>query len=335
VDGASSLFALSAADGKVLWTVKIGAPGGNRNAGSRSTPATDGTLVFALGQAGELVCVEAESGKTKWEKSLEKDFGGRRPGWWWSESPLLDGDRVVCTPGGSKGTVLALQKATGQALWQSSELTDRAHYTSLLAVDIGGIRQYLVLTDKSVAGVAAKDGKLLWRADRPGKTAVVSTPIYKDGIVFVTSGYGVGCNAFKVSSEGGQFKAEELYSNKEMKNHHGGVVLVGDYLYGLDDPGRLKCMELKSGKVLWEDRSVGKGSVAYADGHLVVRSENERRGELALVEATSSGYKESGRFSQPELNTAKQPTWAHPVIFGGRMYIRDQGLLLCYDVKAK
>ena len=335
LSGACHLICLNAKDGKIAWTTKMGEPWVDEKwlHGPRGTPATDGTLVIGVSPKGDILCADAATGKEKWRKRMSGDFGGRMmSGWGFSESPLLDGDHVVITPGGSKGTVAALKKATGELVWQSSGISDNAAYASLVPVEIGGVRQYLVLTDKSVAGIGAKDGKVLWRATREGRTAVVPTPVYKDGIVFVTSGYGVGCNAFKVTESGGSFSATEIYAGKQMANHHGGVILVGDHVYGLDDRA-LKCIELKTGKVVWEDRSVGKGSVAYADGHLVLRSENERRGEIALVEATPEGYKEKGKFTQPDLSGKK--CWAHPVIFGGKMYIRDHDLLLCYDVKGK
>jgi outer membrane protein assembly factor BamB len=330
--GKSNLLALNPADGKVLWKVEIGAPGGNRGEGPRGTPATDGTLVFALGQCGELVCAEAATGKIRWQKSLESDFGGRRPNWFWSESPLLDGDRVLCTPGGNGGAVVCLNKETGATVWRSPALRGDAHYSSLVPVEIGGVRQYIVLTQKTVAGIAAADGKVLWRGDHRGTTAVCATPVYRDGIVMVTSAYGVGCDAYRITAAGGQFKAEQVYTGMQMENHHGGVIVVGDYAYGLSGHRRatLKCLELKTGKTVWESDSVGKGSVAYADGHLVVRSEN---GPIALVEATPTGYKERGRFSQPDRS--REPSWPHPVIFGGKLYVRDQDVLLCYDVKAK
>lgn len=336
VEGASMLFALGAADGKIAWKAKIGAPGGNRGNGGRGTPATDGTLVFALGQSGELVCAEAETGKIRWQKSLERDFGGKRPNWWWSESPLLDGDLVICTPGGRQGTVLALKKATGETVWQSKELTDEAHYTSLMPVEIGAVRQYLVFTAASVAGIGAKDGKLLWRHAREGKTAIVSTPLYKDGIVFVSSGYRVGCNGFQVTAAGGSFKAEQVYSGNQMENHHGGLILVGDHVYGVHDGGMLKCLELKTGKELWAGPRLGKGSIAYADGHIVYRSEDTRSGTVALVEVSPAGYKEKGQFSltDPALEQ-RTMIWPHPVVFGGKLYLRNQNVLYCYDVKAK
>jgi outer membrane protein assembly factor BamB len=332
-----NLIALNAADGKAIWTTPIGKnyifDEKHPDWGSpRCSPSTDGKLVIALAPHGELVCVDAATGKEKWQKNLINDFGGKVGNWKYSESPLLDGDNVICMPGGSKGTVLALTKETGEVVWQSKDLTDPAEYQSLVPVEIGGIRQYLAFTGKSLAGIAAADGKVLWRADRPGKVAVIPTPVYKDGIVFVTSGYGVGCNAFKITESGGKFTAEQIYANTKMKNHHGGVILLGDHVYGFDE-GILRCMELKTGNVVWENKSVGKGSIAYADGHFVVRGEKTKGSEIALIEASPAGYKEKGRFSQPEYSP--KPTWCHPVIIGGKMYLRDWDTMYCYDVKAK
>ncbi len=324
----SAILALDLATGKQLWAAPVGKPGGGGGyPGPRATPATDGTLVVSLGQYGDLVCVQAATGKEVWRKNLEKDFGGKMmSGWGYSESPLLDGNVVAVTPGGPKGTVLALNKTTGAPLWQSKDLTDSAAYTSLVPVEIGKIRQYLVFTDASVAGIAAANGQVVWKAARPGKTAVVPDPVYHDGVVFVSSGYGVGHNGFRLTAGG----AQEAYAGKELENHHGGVVLVGEHLYGLTNKNQLVCMEMKTGKVAWQDKSVGKGSITYADGHLVVRSE-KGAGTIALVEATPTGYKETGRFDQPDRSDKN--SWPHPVVFGGKLYLRDQDVLLCYDVK--
>ena len=253
--------------------------------------------------------------------------------WKYSESPLLDGDLVICTPGSKNGTVLALKKDSGVIAWKSQGLGDRAEYTSLAIAEIGGVRQYIVFTMKSVAGISAKNGKVLWRVARKGKTAICSTPLYSDGIVFVASGYGVGCNAFAVSGSGSRFTARQIYSGKQLLNHHGGMILLDGYVYGLDDKKGLTCLELKSGKIAWQERSVGKGSTVYADGHFVVRSENAGKGEIALVEATPRGYTEKGRFRIS--GDSKYRKWAHPVIAGGRMYIRDQDILYCYKVSAR
>lgn len=331
-EDSSRLLALNVANGKVLWSAKVGSPGGTRNPGPRSTPSTDGKLVFGLGHDGWLICAYVKTGKIKWKKNLPRDLDGRMmSGWGYSESPLLDGDLLVCTPGGNKGAVVALKKKTGKVAWRCKGITDRAAYCSLVPAEIGGIRQYILLTGRNVAGIHAKNGKVLWRASRPGRTAVCSTPVYKDGYLFVSSAYRVGCNGFKVSVKGGKFSAEEIYQNKELQSHHGGFVLVGDYVYGI---GRrnLKCIELKTGKVMWENRCVGKGSITYADGHLICRSER-RHGRIALVEATPEGYKEKGRFDQPDRSDTY--SWAHSVVYGGKLYIRDQGLLLCYDLKGE
>jgi outer membrane protein assembly factor BamB len=334
-DSDEYVLAFEEATGKQLWKAKVG-PAYNKYESqhedwdsSRSTPTIDGGSLYALSAFGDLVCLESATGKEVWRKNLEKDFGGKvMSGWGYSESPLVEGENLLVTPGGSKGTVAALNKKTGALVWQSSGLTDPAAYASLVPAEIGGVPQVLVLTSKSVAGIATKDGKVLWQADRPGKTAVIPTPIYKEGLLFVTSSYGVGCNAFKITADGGSFKAEEIYANKDMSNHHGGVILVGDYLYGTSDA--LKCLELKTGKLVWKDNSVGKGSVAYADGLLVVRSE---RGPVALVEATPDGYKEKGRFTPPDRT--KRPAWSHPVITGQKLYLRDGDVLLSYDLRAK
>jgi hypothetical protein len=325
----SRLLALDRRDGKQLWAASVGKPGGDYP-GTRCTPTVADGLVFALGQWGELVCVDAATGKEVWRKSLPDELGGKMmSGWGYSESPWVDGDRVICTPGGSKGTLAALDKKTGSVLWRSAEFTDRAAYSSIVPATIGGVRQCVQLTDSSVAGVAVDDGRLLWRALRRGAIAVIPTPIVKDDLVFLTSGYTIGCHLFKVSKDGDKFKAGLIYSNKEIANHHGGMVRVGDYVYGHADGRGWVCVELISGKILWRHRGVGKGSIVGADGHLYLRSEDSN-GTVALVEATPDAYREKGRFDQPERSDKN--SWAHPVIAGGRLYLRDQDVLLCYDI---
>lgn len=326
----SYVHALELDGGKKIWSTKVGRPGGNYE-GTRSTPTVDGDRVYALGQWGDLVCLDAATGKEQWRKNLEKDFGGKMmSGWGYSESVLVDGDKVVCTPGGSKGAVVALNKTSGDVIWQTEDFTDAAAYSSLVPATIGGIRQYVQLTGESVVGIAPDSGDILWRAKRRGETAVIPTPVVHEDLVFVTSGYRVGCNLFKVTpGQGGKFSVEEVYANKDLDNHHGGVVLVGDHVYGTTG-NQLVCMELKTGKVAWKDRSVGKGAVLYADGNLYVRSEGGE-GAVALVEATPEGYREKGRFEQPDRSD--KAAWAHPVIAGGKLYLRDQDVLLCYDVK--
>lgn len=330
------VWALDAATGKEVWSTVTASA--NRKVGyaegPRCTPTVDGDRLFTLGAGGNLVSLERKTGKVVWTKELVDDFGGKMmSGWGFSESPLIDGERLVCTPGGSQGTMLALNKLTGEKLWQTTDLTDNAAYSSILIATLAGSRQYVQLTDEHVFGVLPESGAVMWQAPRKGRTAVIPTPIASGDIVYVTSGYGVGCNAFKVTREGDKYRAEEIYNNKVMKNHHGGVVLVGDHLYGHSDASGWTCQNLKTGEAVWQEKSkLGKGAIAYADGRLYCRFESEE-GTLVLLEATPDGYREHGRFDQPERS--KKNSWPHPMISGGRLYIRDQDVLLCYDVKAK
>ena len=332
----SFVEALNLADGKPVWSAKLGKAGPvgqPQFEGPRATPTTDGDLVFAVSQWGEMVCLQAETGKENWRKDYTKDFGGACPFWGYAESPLIDGEKVVVTPGGDQGAVVALNKKTGAVIWQSKDFTDSAHYSSLVVAEMGGIRQYVQLTPSSVAGIAAADGKLLWKAPRKGQVAVIPTPIVDDNFVYVTSGYDVGCNLFKVTPESGKFSVEQVYSSKVMKNHHGGVIKVGDYVYGYSDGKGWTCQDFKTGEAKWQEKEkLGKGSIAYADGRFYLRQEASK-GTVALIEASPDGYKEHGRFNQPDRSSKN--SWPHPVIAGGRLYLRDQDLLLCYDVKAK
>jgi outer membrane protein assembly factor BamB len=331
--GESRLLALNEQNGQPTWATKLGRPGEYGGfVGPRGTPTVDGNLVFALNQHGDLVCIEAGSGQEVWRKSLKTELGGGTPGWGYAESPLVDGDRVVCTPGGGRGALAALNKKTGEVLWRSTAFTDGAHYSSLITAEIFGQRQYIQLTAESVAGVAAADGTLLWRAPRKGRTAVIPTPIYHAEQVYVTSGYGVGCNLFKLSNAGGAMRAEQVYANKTMDNHHGGVILLGEQLYGHADSKGWVCQALQSGEALWTRGGVGKGAIAYADGCFYLRAEGGK-GTVALIEASPAGYTEKGRFDQPDRSSKN--SWPHPVIANGKLYLRDQDVLLCYDVKAQ
>ncbi len=329
---ASFIYALNEADGRQLWAAKLGKPGGGGGyPGPRCTPTVVGGLVYALGQFGDLVCVEANTGKERWRKNLDTDFHGEMmSGWGYSESPLVDGGRLVCTPGGPQGTMIALNKDTGAQIWRTKGLKDTAAYSSIIVAEIGGKQQYVQLTAASVFGVAPESGKVLWRAPRGGDTAVIPTPIFHDNCVYVSSGYGNGCNLFRIHSEGGQFRAEQVYANKVMVNHHGGVIQVGEYLYGYSDGKGWICQNFKTGSMVWEEkRQLGKGAILYADGQLYLRSEDT--GRMELIDASAEGYQSHGRFDQPNRSDAQ--AWPHPVIAHGKLYLRDQGVLLCYRVK--
>ena len=321
--------------GKKVWATQIGPKGGNYP-GPRCTPTLDGPHLYAVGQFGDVVCLKADTGAEVWRKNLAKDFDGKmHSGWGLSESPLVDGDKLIVTPGGKKGTLMALNKTTGEPIWRSTEWTDNAAYTGAIAATIAGKKQYVQLTAASVAGVDPETGKVLWKAERPGQTAVIPTPIVADDHVFVTSGYGVGCDLFKVSADaGGAFSVSKVYSNKNMTNHHGGVVLHEGKLYGYSDGKGWTCVDFKTGEPVWKTKDeLGKGTCTFADGMLYLRDENKGRGTLALIEASPEGYKEHGRFQPPQLSGQNQ--WPHLVVAGGRLYVRDQDNLYCYDVKAK
>jgi outer membrane protein assembly factor BamB len=322
---------ISLADGKPIWSTKVGKPGGD-HPGTRCTPTVDGDMVYVLGQFGDLVAVTAADGKEVWRKSMKNDFAGKMmSGWGYAESPLVDGDKVLVTPGGNGGAIVALNKKDGGEIWRSKEFTDSAAYSSLVPAEIGGLKQYVQITGNSVVGIAPDSGKVLWKAPRKGKTAVVPTPIIKDDLVFVSSGYGVGCNLFQITKTGDSFSAKELYANTEMANHHGGLVLLGDYIYGHSDSQGWTCMELKTGKTMWKSGKLGKGSIAYADGHLYCRAQ-DGPGTIALIEATPTGWKETGRFDQPDRS--RDNSWPQPVISNGKLFIRDHDTLLCYNIKA-
>jgi outer membrane protein assembly factor BamB len=325
------VWAVDEKTGQEVWSVKIAKAnrGVGYGEGSRCTPTVDGDRLYVLGLAADLVCLKTADGEEVWRRNLRKDFKGNVGGWGYSESPLIDGDKVLCTPGGKTATLVALKKKDGEVIWQGVvPKGDQAHYSSIIAADVDGQRQYIQFLGGGVVGLSG-DGKYLWRYDHPHNgTANCSTPLYRDGHVFAASSYGTGGGLAKLTRNGDETKAEEVYFTKHMKNHHGGMVLLGDYLYGSDD-GRLTCLEFKTGEVQWAEGKAGKGSIAYADGRLYYRNEG---GPVLLVEANPKKYVEHGRFTPPR---SRSPAWPHPVIANGKLLIRDQQYLYCYDVKQK
>jgi outer membrane protein assembly factor BamB len=320
-------------DGAVVWETKVGKVGNPEQSppypGSRSTPTVDGDRVYALGSDGDLVCLDAAAGKEQWKKSLRSDFSGKAGTWAFAESVLIDGDTLVCTPGGPSAAIVALNKKTGDVLWQSAvDNAGEAGYASAVVANAVGGKQYIQFLGKGLIAVAAKDGKFLWRFDKGSAGTNATTAIVHDGHVFHSAlgPRGGGTAVLELTPDG----AKEVFFGKTLMNHHGGVIRVGDYVYGTNQAG-LVCVEFKTGKEKWQNRSVGKGSITAADGHLYVRG--ERSGAVALVEATPAAYKESGRFTPPDRSD--KLAWPHPVVAGGRLYLRDKDTLLCYDIKAK
>lgn len=321
---------VSTGDGILTRDELKGVFGGYRNGqgdGPRGTPTIDGNRVFAEGGNGDVTCLDLATGKTIWHVNLMDDLGGRRPTWGFSESPLIVGDWVIVTPGGAKGTVAALDKLTGNLVWQSGENTEAAHYSSPIVTTIGGIEQIVQFARESAFGVTLNDGKLLWKYDGANNgTANCCTPIVDQDHVFVASAYGTGGGLAKITTSGTGQSAQEVYFEKKMSIHHGGIIKIGDYLYS-NGGGTLICMNFLTGDIEWQSRSVGKGSLTAADGMLYVLSERQ---EMALVEATPEEYRERGRF---RFESQGRPSWAHPVVIGGRLYIRDQNMLTAYKVR--
>jgi outer membrane protein assembly factor BamB len=331
------LFAVDRTTGKNLWATKTGAVGmGGGYKGTRCTPTVDGDLVYGVSGVGDLLCVQAKDGKVVWQKNYRKDFGGSSGIWDFSESPLIDGDALICTPGGAKATMVALDKKTGKELWRCAA-NSAAGYSSIVIWEAGNIKQYVTLTANGPIGVSAKDGKLLWKSDRwRGNTANIPTPIVLEKRLFLCAGYGGGGGMLvEVTGTGEEVTLKEIYYQDKLKNKHGGFLAIGDLLFGdRDDSGNPQCADLATGEVKWErkrGRSKGAGSVSmtYADSHLYLRYSD---GWMALVPATGDEYKEKGSFKIPGSNSN---SWAHPVVIGGRMYLREKETILCYDVRGK
>ena len=332
IDGKECVLALDlAAQGKQVWASATGPirHKGGGYPGPRATPTIDGNRLYTLGINGDLVCMDLAKGDILWQHDLVKEFGGQIPGWGYSESVLIDGSLLLCTPGKGRATILALRKTTGKVVWEA-KVGDPAAYSSIVKFTVGGVPQYVTLTAKGVIGVRAKDGEFLWRYDKPANgTANVATCVTFRQTVFGASAYGTGGGLAWIRRSAEGFSAKEMYFTKKMQNHHGGVILLDGSLYGSSN-NMLTCLDYKTGTVKWSDRSCGKASLLYADGNLYCRDE---RGPITLVEATPTGFQSRGRFEQPDRSNRE--AWPHLVIANGRMYVRDQDLLLCYDVKGK
>ncbi len=347
------LIAVDLRSGQEAWSAAVGPlfqfEGNQWSAGPSATPTVSGGLVVALGGNGDLVCVEAASGKEAWRNNLPKELdaqvnpiggGPKNLGWGFTGSPLVDGDQLVCLPGGPKGTVAALNLKTGKLLWQSKEVQDQAAYTSPMVADIEGVRQYVVLTNQALFAVAARDGKLLWRAKRetPYGTEVINTPLLQGSFIYTTVAVNNGgCDLVQVTKEGDTFKAAIVYSNKNLSNHHGNAIRVGEHVFGYGQGRGWVCQTFLDGKNLWEEKAaLGSGSVAYADGRLYCYAEND--GTVAMVEAGPEGWRECGRLKIPRQTQRRKPSgkiWTPPVVAGGKLYLRDQDLLFCFDLKAR
>lgn len=332
-----SVLALAVKDGSHVWSAKLGKvghPEQNPNyPGARSTPTVDGKFLFALGSDGDLICLETANGKQIWRKHLRDDFGGKYGEWAYSESPLVDGDKLICTPGGMTATLVALNKKNGEVIWKCAvpEGSD-ASYSSVIIAEFSGVKQYVQFLAKGLVGVEAKTGKLLWHFEKTakGSPAVILTPLVSGGLIY-SGAFRASSAVIKPVLKAGAFTLEEIYSGAKLPIGLGGVVKVGDYFYGSSSQSAM-CVEFKTGTVKWEERAIGPCSWLVADGRIYVHAES---GDVGLIEPTSETFREKGRFSPPNPPTRGQAkAWAYPVVANGRLYIREQNSLWCYDVKA-
>ncbi len=319
------VIAFDVATGKEAWATPHGSPFRNdRGDGPRGTPTVDGTTLYALGGSGDLSSLDARTGRVIWTMNVLQKFGGSNITWGISESPLVIGEKVLVNPGGPGASIVALNKKDGTLIWKSQ--SDRAGYSSGIPVKVGNTTQVVFFTHTRAVGLDVKDGKLLWEYARPANdVANVATPIIRGNRVFISSDYGTGAGLVEIKADG---KAQEVYFTRDMRNHHSSSILIGDHLYGFSG-GILTSMRFDTGEVAWKDRSVGKGSLVYADGNLYAFSEN---GVVGLIEATPTAYREKGRF---RIQQDSLPTWTHPVVAGGRLYLRDQDTIYAYDVREK
>ncbi len=325
---------------KVAWKTQIGPP---HKDGSRCTPTIDEGRAFSLGTGGDILCVATDTGKKLWSGNLEKDFGGKMmSGWRWSESPLIDGEKVLYTPGVNGAVIVALNKKTGKLIWKAQmpalgpKGKDGAGYSSMTISEACGVRQYVQLLGRGVIGVEAETGRFLWGYNRVANgVANITTPVVEGDYVFASTQYKTGSAGLKLERKGDGVEAKEVYwlSDNEFQNHHGGVILVNGHLYGGTNKngGPPTCIELKTGKIVWQEDAPARGSAAYlyADGRFIVRYDS---GPVTLVEATPAGHRIVSRFN-PEKPSG--PAWPHPVINDGKLYLRHNDLLMCYDMKGK
>ncbi len=337
--GQTHLIALDENNGDVLWTTPAGG-GGAPNC----TPTVDKGRVYGISHGGDLTCASTADGKVEWRKNFGSDFGGKMmSSWGYSESPLVDGDRLICTPGGSRAMLVALDKTTGRPIWTTpfpgnvgNKGKDGAGYSSIVIGEGAGVKQYVQLVGRGVIGVDAKTGRMLWSYNQVANgTANVPTPIVSGDFIFCSSGYNDGGSALlrlKKSPNGISVQTIYTYTSQQLQNHHGGIIAHKNHLYlgHGHNKGFPACVDLNTGRPTWGPlRGPGSGSAAvtYADGHLYFRYEN---GIMALVEANPKQYNLKGTF---QIASKNGKSWPHPVISNGKLYLRDQNELHCYEIK--
>lgn len=331
-DETGVLFVLNS-DGVIERKIPYGKETTNKEApGTRSTPTIEGDRAYFISGLGVVYCVDLAKGEKVWEANVFERFGAKNNMWHLAESVLVDGNRVICTPGGPEALFAALDKTTGATLWGTKGLDDKTSYCSPAIITHNGRRLLVNVTSKFVVGADAETGALLWSF--PHKTPWdihAVTPLYKDGLLYYTGGDGVGGGALELSADGSSVK--EKWADKNLDCIHFGVVLVDGYLYGTGNKvgGKLVCLEMATGKMMWNSKEVREGCTVYADGMLYVY-EGPKSGIVNLVKATPTGFERTGRFT---VTQGSAQHWAHPTIADGRLFIRHGDALIAYDIKAK
>lgn len=329
--------ALDVKNGQIVWSTRIGKVGKPKQRphypGARSTPTLDGKLLYVLGSDGDLACLEAETGNKRWHFNIREKFNGEPGRWAYSESPFIDGDLLICAPGGPEATVVALNKMTGDLVWKSSiPEAGQAGYSSTLVATIAGKRQYVYFLEKCLTGIDVTDGTALWQYGKvcEGSSTSIVTPVVHNDYIF-TSNRGGG-SVIQIKTNGDAQKVEEIYFTSKLPLTVGGALLIDGYLYGT--AGKvLRCVDFMTGETQWSDRSVGAGALLLVDGRLYMHGE---KGEVALIDPNPDAYRELGRFTPPnQPNFGQSNAWAYPVVVNGHFYIRDAETLSCYDVKAQ
>ncbi len=328
---AEYVFCLDAGDGSTLWKVHSGTAFKNSYGnGPRGTPVVEGDRVYALGGSGDLLCLSKASGKVVWQTNVLKQFGAKNIRWGVSTTPLIDGQRLIVNVGAKQASIVAFDKADGKVIWKTHD--DVAGYSSPIRIDIPGddgpVPHLVVLCGKSLVGLKPSDGSVQWKHKWLTTDDMnIATPIFepKTRTLYVSASRNTGrCSAYRLTVSAGEVGCKEIYTNKQMKNHYNSCVLLDGYLYGFDN-NVFRCQELATGKILWTNRTVGKGAVISAQGHLIVLGE---KGEMALVEATAKAYTEKGRFQA----LASKRAWTPPALARGKLYVRDLERITCIDI---
>ncbi len=337
-DDSEFALCLDANTGKEKWRTPLA--GRYQNAwgdGPRSTPTVDGDHVYFMTGQGTLACLNRADGKEVWSIEM-KDFGGEVPQWGYAESPLVDGDHVICTPGGNQTTMVAVDKQSGTTVWKTEAIAigdsgpRKAHYSSILPAEIHGKKQYVQLLERGVVGIDPENGNVLWKHPFPGRTAVIPSPLVFDNQVYVTAGYGAGSKLLKISPEN---EVTEVWFTKGMENHHGSVVKIGDHIYGYSSR-TFNCQSIEDGERVWAERRIEKGALAYADGLVYYVQKGD--GRVMLLDVSPESAKVKGSFTldpQTKRRSNRGAIWVHPVIANGKLYLRDQEIIICYDISAK